>query len=425
MASVGNIIYVFFEGVFIIPLSVLWFISLCTARRNNDPARTGIAWLKVTFPFWILSLLLGTISGALGIVVDDFYSPYANHYDIRKALSHIGRTATFLGMLADILLFITFVELAVGFLLCLRPDGSPSRARKPARIAIFVWAFVLFALSLACLGVGQAYIVQFYRSALQRQALAFTMIKLSSAVEILLWITSIPILVLASYIVNKTSSFQLLHNVRHLPSFPHSVAVDIPRPNPLFFFIESAVLLLVATVLDFVRLTVKMSLLIHYNLVDPIGYTPSYVFDIIYTMFDTVFMFIALVILFALAIRKYLGLWSKPQPGWSYPGPGIVYVPAMMAVPVAGPGGVVMQPQQQPQQQPLQPAQNLPAYLQVAQQKQQQEMQQQQQQQQQQYGQPQYGQPMAAPQGYYYPPQQQQPAAAPAVAPPQPAVTSA
>jgi hypothetical protein len=184
---------------------------------------------------------------------------------------------------------------------------------------------------------------------------------------------------------------------------------------------QPAVLLLVATVLDFVRLTALMGVEIQAYLVRPLRYTPSYLFGIIYPFFDSVFMFIALVLLFALAIRKHRGLWSKPQPEWSYPAPGIVYVPAMMAVPVGAPppgapGGVVMQPQQLPQQ----PAQNLPAYLQVAQQKQQQEMMQQQQQQ--------YGQQYVAPQGYYYPPQQQQqqqqqPVAVPAQ--PQPAVTTA
>ncbi len=183
-----------------------------------------------------------------------------------------------------------------------------------------------------------------------------------------------------------------------------------------------------AAVLDFIRLTFNMASLIRWNLVDPYDSdTAPYVWNIVFPFFDTVFMFILLVLLFAVATRTQRGLWSKPQPAWSYPAPGVVYVPAMMAVPVAAPGqgGVVMQPPQA--QLAQQPNQNLPAYLQVAQQKQQQEMMQQQQQQ---YGQPQYGQ-QAAPQAYYYPQpqpqQQQQPvaAAAPAVAQPQPVVTTA
>lgn len=42
------------SGLFIIPLTVLWFITFCLARRRNDPARTGIAWLKAAFPIWTL-----------------------------------------------------------------------------------------------------------------------------------------------------------------------------------------------------------------------------------------------------------------------------------------------------------------------------------------------------------------------------------
>ncbi len=42
------------SGLWITPLSILWFISLCLARRKKDPARVGIAWMKAVFPFWVL-----------------------------------------------------------------------------------------------------------------------------------------------------------------------------------------------------------------------------------------------------------------------------------------------------------------------------------------------------------------------------------
>ena len=41
-------------GLFITPLSILWFLSFCLARKKNDPARVGISWMKVVFPFWNL-----------------------------------------------------------------------------------------------------------------------------------------------------------------------------------------------------------------------------------------------------------------------------------------------------------------------------------------------------------------------------------
>jgi len=42
------------SGLWITPLSILWFISFCLARRKHDPARVGIAWMKTVFPFWVL-----------------------------------------------------------------------------------------------------------------------------------------------------------------------------------------------------------------------------------------------------------------------------------------------------------------------------------------------------------------------------------
>ncbi len=42
------------SGLWVTPLSILWFISLCLARRQKDPARVGVAWMKAVFPFWIL-----------------------------------------------------------------------------------------------------------------------------------------------------------------------------------------------------------------------------------------------------------------------------------------------------------------------------------------------------------------------------------
>ncbi len=54
MADHTYIGYVALEGLFIIPLAVIWFISLCNASRASDPARTGVAWMKVVFPLWTL-----------------------------------------------------------------------------------------------------------------------------------------------------------------------------------------------------------------------------------------------------------------------------------------------------------------------------------------------------------------------------------
>jgi hypothetical protein len=56
MALIGGyyIGYCLLAGLWITPLSILWFISLCLARRKHDPARVGVAWMKATYPIWIV-----------------------------------------------------------------------------------------------------------------------------------------------------------------------------------------------------------------------------------------------------------------------------------------------------------------------------------------------------------------------------------
>lgn len=154
-----------------------------------------------------------------------------------------------------------------------------------------------------------------------------------------------------------------------------------------------------ATILDFIRLTVVMAINVHVYVASHID-VPQVVLSVVEPLFDYVLMFVLLVILFSLAIRKRKGLWSQPQMGWNYP--SVAYMPtaqgAPMQVPMPMPyqGAGVVPPTQQ-----MQPTPGLPAYLQVAQQQEWQKQQQQHQMQQQQ------GQ-QAAPQGYYYYPQQTQ-----------------
>lgn len=176
---------------------------------------------------------------------------------------------------------------------------------------------------------------------------------------------------------------------------------------------QSAVLLLVATILDFIRLLVIMAIYIH-TLLEPwlkdrryYSWNPD-VELIVQPLFNFIPMFVILVLLFTIGVRKQKGLWSRPQPGWSFtaalnttvaPAAPAGHVPVPMAhAPAAA--------------QPVAPTQGLPAYLAVAQQLQQQ----------QQYAQavpgwpqgqqmqPTYAQPVPPHQGgYYYQPQQPAP----------------
>ena len=46
--------YAVLAALWVKPLGILWLISLCLARRRDDPARAGIAWMKAITPFWSL-----------------------------------------------------------------------------------------------------------------------------------------------------------------------------------------------------------------------------------------------------------------------------------------------------------------------------------------------------------------------------------
>ncbi len=176
--------------------------------------------------------------------------------------------------------------------------------------------------------------------------------------------------------------------------------------------------------LNFVRLTIVMAISIVADLANKV--VDHTLVTIVESFFDSVFLFVLLVVLFSLAVRKSKGLWSRPQGqaqnGWNYP--AVAEMPntqgGAVPVPMAyqGPGTQSLTPELAGIQKPVPelavtqkpipelvgtqtPISELPAYLQVAHQQQQQQLLQQQQQQQQ------YGQQVAPVQGqYYYYPQQ-------------------
>ncbi len=162
--------------------------------------------------------MLLTVGGGIIAWLNESDYDYYYRADFRRAASHINVTGTLFGLLAEISLLVTFVELAAGFLLCLRPDGQPNPARKYMRASISVWAAILLVLVVAYFGVSQSYSVQYWTgsTALARKLL-LSMLKLGAAIGILLWITCIPVLGVTCYVVNKTRSFELLHDVCPVP----------------------------------------------------------------------------------------------------------------------------------------------------------------------------------------------------------------
>ncbi|KAH6842711.1 hypothetical protein B0I37DRAFT_202135 [Chaetomium sp. MPI-CAGE-AT-0009] len=343
--------YAVLSAIYIIPLTVLWFITFCLARKHHDPARVGIHWLKAVFPIWTLGLLFLLVRIGVLLYLDygeDGY--YIDGIQLRQTITHLAITGHFFLYLASILLFITFVELAGGYMLCLKNPTETSRSRKFGRIGILAWSAVLFVLVISLFGLRHSVTARYnsyddYEASLTFLNVYITNIRLEGAVKILLWLTSIPMVVLGSFTVHKAKNHPLHRS--------------------------GSVLFLVATILDFIRHTITMAIYAHGYLGNPLqalldGSTLEPAVDwIVDTFFNFTPMFVLLVILFALAIRTNKGLWSQPQPGWGYP--TVTYGPPMPYPPGQVPVGVVpVQPQYMQQQ----PAQGIPAYLQVAQQQQ-------------------------------------------------------
>jgi hypothetical protein len=171
----------------------------------------------------------------------DGYDYPVTFREISLAISHLGATAIFFKHLADTFLFITFVELANGFMLCVQGPGEPSKIRKFSRIASFAWAFVLVAVALGFFGATNARLVR-KRELLELQNSspsrmgnndenlmrdAVRLSRLWVALRILFWLTTIPAIVLASIAQHKARLHGILSSVRLPPISPKPTP---PRP---------------------------------------------------------------------------------------------------------------------------------------------------------------------------------------------------
>jgi hypothetical protein len=138
--------------------------------------------------------------------------------DVQRAVEHIFATGNFFTHLADICLFITFVELAGGYMFCLKNPNETSRTRKFGRVGILAWSFVLFAMALSVFALRHSLVVNYPNIYDRYDTLAsfnaqVTNLRMEGAVRILFWLTSLPIIGLASFTVHKAKDHQLLRGV--------------------------------------------------------------------------------------------------------------------------------------------------------------------------------------------------------------------
>ncbi|KAK4643147.1 hypothetical protein QC761_404150 [Podospora bellae-mahoneyi] len=146
------------SGIWITPLLVLWFVSLCVVRRRGDPARVGVAWMKVVYPFWIVSSLCQVAQIGLSIWgFNDIAGRITKTEYFELAVSLVLFLAEALQNISDILLFIAFVEIGSGFVLCLN-GAKKSPIRRRLRFATFALGIILLALALTHFGVAALYL---------------------------------------------------------------------------------------------------------------------------------------------------------------------------------------------------------------------------------------------------------------------------
>ncbi|KAK0705637.1 hypothetical protein B0H67DRAFT_594609 [Lasiosphaeris hirsuta] len=292
--SVGTIVIYVFP---IIPLSILWGISLRSTHRKGDAARGAFAWIKTLFPIYILSLLMFVITRAMYLYVIDLDNVSGRTAALVQALDFLNCSGRYFEDTADILLLVVLVELGIGFLISLDNRDGPSKRAKLARyatlalaLAFFVMASVYFALSVE---FWDRYHKWAYGSSADRLKSPRaprpnpSVGLLGSALNILFWGAVLPIVGCAAYIVHKTK---------------HAVHLR-----------QSAILFLAAALLDFARLTVGMVTTAIYDFGPNSIVRPLSLSYVAQPLLNTLPWFLLLVLLFVIGMRKEGGLWSGPR----------------------------------------------------------------------------------------------------------------
>ncbi|KAH8887586.1 hypothetical protein GQ53DRAFT_768307 [Thozetella sp. PMI_491] len=337
-------------GVFIIPIFVLWIVLLCSAPRKGDTARVGFSWVKTAYPIWFLALLFQTIG--IGLTVFRFelergtvsYSDYRDtYYHAYEAGIRISLTGIFLAVVAQAILLIAYVELGNGILYCL--TGVQSTLQKVLRFAAIGAATLVVVVQLAWYGTLMSawtpyfsyvfndasedyYDIEYDAMIDTWQARLKTAYQIGTAVDVLHWVFVLATIAYAAFVVHKAKNNR--------------------------FLIYSAVMVLVATILDFLSSTWNIAYDATWLLPDK--NEPFYTL-ILFPVLGSITVSVALILLFAAAVRRSVGIRSNQQQAWPSNGAQTGGYPQVQVVNPQQQWGQAypqQQYQQQYQQQPVQ-----------------------------------------------------------------------
>ncbi|KAB5566290.1 hypothetical protein GE09DRAFT_732016 [Coniochaeta sp. 2T2.1] len=312
-----GIVNVVLTGLFIKPLFIIWMVSLCLARRKGDHARVGFTWMKLVFPSYILALLLYVVAGGLYIYIvpwllDDSSAYYADYdedtmltvYNIEVRVSSVGQ---FFDDVATALLLISIVEIANGFLYA-KAGAVRTGLQKGVRWATISFSGVVVVLSIAHLGLTNSAWGKYfdYRSGRRSDGMYFaigdfdrdlrTIRQITAAVVVLFWVATLAMISFAGYVVHRVKDLE--------------------------FKRSSAVILLVATILLFVRYTWQLVYVATWILPENSSGTPLAI-NAVDPILTAWIMFVILVLLFVIGIRKQKGLWTTEQRWMNMPPPHV------------------------------------------------------------------------------------------------------
>lgn len=165
------------------------------------------------------ALVLRVIAGCLQLVplFGDLYRPRTPR-EAERALDHIATTGDLVYLLANILLFVTLVEIAGGYIICVNGPSVPSLSRNIPRAAMLAWAFILLVLAITEFGLDQSLATRWwweddnytFRDRLEDEIIVY---RLLGALVVLSWLTTLPLLGYGAFVVHKTRANPLLRSV--------------------------------------------------------------------------------------------------------------------------------------------------------------------------------------------------------------------
>ncbi|KAK2603477.1 hypothetical protein QQS21_004337 [Conoideocrella luteorostrata] len=296
-AQAWSIAHAAMTALIIIPLIVIWFLTIGLARRKGDPARAAFSWLKACHPFLVVSLLLIVVSDVATTILVSWqydngrYDSIGHSPSAIKGLTEVyqycGIIGTWFERIVTALFVVVFVELGSGFRYA-QMKKAPSN-RSVFRGAALTGALIIFVLSTANFAVPLAALVAYYNGAMSSSG--FENVKNASntadalrvAVDVIAFVISLGQIIYATYVVRQHAG---------MPAR------------------QSAVIYLVATILDAIRFL--LFVVFDATWVIPKQFAP-YSWNAVDAILNTWLRFVILVLLLVIGNRRMNGIWSTVQ----------------------------------------------------------------------------------------------------------------